>query len=58
MIEIQNDLFPEEIRKSWDVSVERVISAYRFSQNLGMGKLFMLRFLEVRILLLYMEFVN
>ncbi len=40
MIEIQNDLFPEEIRKSWDVSVERVISAYRFSQNLGMGKLY------------------
>lgn len=32
--------FPEEIRKSWDVSVERVISAYRFSQNLGMGKLY------------------
>lgn len=40
MIEIQDDLFPEEIRKSWDVSVERVISAYRFSQNLGMGKLY------------------
>lgn len=40
MIEIQNDLFPEEIRKSWNISVERVISAYRFSQNLGMGKLY------------------
>ena len=40
MIEIQNDLFPEEIRKSWSISVERVISAYRFSQNLGMGKLY------------------
>lgn len=40
MIEIQNDLFPEEIRKSWNISVERVISAYRFSQNLGMEKLY------------------
>lgn len=37
---MQDDFFPEEIRKSWDVSVERVISAYRFSQNLGMGKLY------------------
>ena len=40
MIEIQADLLPDEIREGWDRAAERVISAYRFSQNLGMGKLY------------------
>ena len=39
-MELQDDMFPDEIREGWDRAAERVISAYRFSQNLGMGKLY------------------
>ena len=34
------DLFPDEIHEAWHRSAERVVSAYKFSQNLGMGKLY------------------
>lgn len=40
MRELQADLFPDEIHDAWNRAVERVSSAYRFSQNLGMGKLY------------------
>ena len=40
MRELQADLFTEEIHDAWDRAAERVVSAYRFSQNLGMGKLY------------------
>ena len=40
MRELQADLLPEEIHDAWDRAAERVVSAYRFSQNLGMGKLY------------------
>lgn len=37
---LQADLFPDEIHEAWHRSAERVVSAYKFSQNLGMGKLY------------------
>ena len=39
-MELQDDMFPDEIREGWERAAERVVSAYRFSQNLGMGKLY------------------
>ena len=38
--DIQYDLFPEEIAEAWHRAADRVVSAFRFSQNLGMGKLY------------------
>ena len=39
-MELQDDMLPDEIREGWERAAERVVSAYRFSQNLGMGKLY------------------
>ena len=37
---LQEDLFPELITESHGIAAERVVSAFRFSQLLGMGKLY------------------
>lgn len=37
---IQPDLFPDDIQRSWDISVNRVIEAFRFSTSLGLGRLY------------------
>ena len=34
------DLFPETMQECYERSADRVLSAYQFSQNLGMGKLY------------------
>ena len=39
-VSLQEDLFPETIEESYRIAADRIVSAYRFSQNLGMGKLY------------------
>lgn len=36
----RDDFFPETIEESYRIAADRIVSAYRFSQNLGMGKLY------------------